>query len=144
MAFMLKIRLQRIGRKNDPSFRVVVTDSRRGVGSARYVEIVGTHNPKQHTTVLKAERILYWLGKGAQASGTVHNMLITHKVIEGKKINVLPKKRPIVKEEEKEKEAEAAAPAPSAGGAAPAPVADASAPSEEEATAAPQTTEPAA
>lgn len=103
MFYMLKIRLQRVGRKNDPSFRVVVTDSRRGPRSSRYVEMLGSHNPKQSTTALKNERVLYWIGQGAQTSGTVNNMLISEGVITGKKINVLPKKRPIVKEKIEEK-----------------------------------------
>ena len=99
---MLKIRLQRIGRKNDPSFRVVVIDSRHGPQSARYVEMLGSHSPKQHTTALKKERILYWIRQGAQVSGTVHNMLVTQSIIKGKKINVLPRKTPVVKEKEEE------------------------------------------
>jgi hypothetical protein len=45
--------------------------------------------------------------KGVQLSGTVHNLLIEKKVIDGKKINVLPKKTPIVKEVVEEVKAEA-------------------------------------
>ena len=103
---MLTIRLQRVGRKNDPSFRVVVVDSKRAPKSGNYLEMVGSHNPKMDATELKGERIKHWIGKGATVSGTVHNLLISHHVIEGKKINVLPKKRPIVKEEEKAQQAE--------------------------------------
>ena len=43
---MLKIRLQRIGRKNDPSFRAVLTDSKNSTKSGKFLEIVGTYNPK--------------------------------------------------------------------------------------------------
>ena len=43
---MLKIRLQRIGRKNDPAFRVVLTDSKNSTKSGRFLEILGTYNPK--------------------------------------------------------------------------------------------------
>lgn len=106
---MLTIRLQRVGRKNDPSFRAIVTESTRGPKSGDYLEVVGSHNPRTHTTMLKAERIQFWLSKGAQVSGTLHNLLVTHGVVEGKKINVLPKKTPIKKEEENAPSAEAIA-----------------------------------
>ncbi len=92
---MLKLRLQRVGRVNDPSFRVVVTNSQNGPKSGKFLEVVGTHNPKTNATTLEADRITYWLSVGAQASGTLHNLLITKKIIEGKKINVLPRKSPI-------------------------------------------------
>ena len=101
---MLKIRLQRIGRKNDPSFRAVLTDSKNSTKSGRFLEILGTYNPKAKETSekknLNAERIQYWISKGAQCSDTLHNFLVHDKVIEGKKRNVLPKKSPTVKRKE--------------------------------------------
>jgi small subunit ribosomal protein S16 len=60
------------------------------------------------------------MSKGAKASDTVHNLLISKKIIEGKKINTLPKKKPIVKEGG-EAPAVAAAPAPVAEATASAP-----------------------
>ncbi|HRH26455.1 MAG TPA: 30S ribosomal protein S16 [Candidatus Paceibacterota bacterium] len=105
---MLKIRLQRTGRKHEPTFRVVLTESTNSTKSGRYQEVLGSHDPRHpDATVLKEDRIKHWIGQGAQVSGTLHNMLVSKGVIAGKKINVLPKKRPIVKEG-----AEAAAPAP--------------------------------
>ena len=89
---MLKIRLQRTGRINDPSYRVVVTEHTNGPKSGRAVEKVGTYNPKSKERTLDAGRITYWLSKGAKASGTMHNMLISAGIISGKKVNVLPKK----------------------------------------------------
>ena len=118
---MLAIRLQRVGRTNDPSFRVVVTRSTNGPKSGKFLEIVGNHNPRTHVTVLNAERIKYWMSVGAKASGTLHNLLISHKIIEGKKINVLPRKSPI-KKEGSETPAEVVVPSPET------PVADTSAP----------------
>ncbi len=97
---MLKIRLQRIGRKNDPSFRAVLTDSKNSTKSGRFLEIVGTYNPKKGETVLEAERIKHWISKGAKLSDTMHNFLVHQKIIEGKKINVLPKKKPTKKRKE--------------------------------------------
>ncbi len=98
---MLTIRLQRVGRKNEPTFRVVVTDSKTAAKkNRRFHEIVGSYDARdKNVTNLNAERIKHWLSKGAQASGTVHNLLISKKVIEGKKINVLPQKTAPKKEE---------------------------------------------
>ena len=83
---MLKIRLQRIGRKNDPAFRAVLTDSKNSTKSGRFLEILGTYNPKMGEKNLNADRIKYWLSVGAQASPTVHNLLVDEKIIEGKKV----------------------------------------------------------
>jgi len=44
---MLKIRLQRFGRKHDPTFRVVLTDSRSGPKSGKFLEVLGSYNPRQ-------------------------------------------------------------------------------------------------
>ncbi len=105
---MLKIRLQRIGRKNDPHYRVVVVEHTRGPKSGKFVERVGSRNPKTKETNLNAERIKYWLSVGAQASGTVHNMLVSTGIIKADKVNVLPKKTPIIKTEEVKEKKETA------------------------------------
>ena len=108
---MLKIRLQRTGRINEPSYRVVVTEHTNGPKSGRAVEKVGTYNPRTKERKLDAERITYWISKGAQASGTMHNMLISAGIISGKKVNVLPKKTVPKKEEAAAPEVKAEAPA---------------------------------
>lgn len=97
---MLKIRLQRTGRTNDPSFRIIVVEHTEPAKTGDIVERVGTYNPKSKERNLDADRIKYWLSKGAQASPTVHNMLVTLGIVSGKKINVLPKKSPPKKEGE--------------------------------------------
>lgn len=86
------IRLQRVGRKNDPTFRVVVMQKQKDSQSGKFIEILGSYNARYGEPKLNAERIKYWLSVGAQASGTLHNLLIKEKIITGKKINVLPKK----------------------------------------------------
>ena len=91
---MLKIRLQRIGRKNDPSFRVVLTDSKNSTKSGKFKEIIGSYNPKAGEVLFKADRVKYWISMGAQVSDTIHNFLVNQKLIEGKKKNVLSKKSP--------------------------------------------------
>ena len=102
---MLKIRLQRIGRKNDPAFRAVLTDSKNSTKSGRFLEILGTYNPKakdkNKETKFETERMKYWISKGAKLSDTMHNFLVHEKAITGKKVNVLPKKKPTQKRKEK-------------------------------------------
>ena len=97
---MLKIRLQRVGRKSEPSFRLVLTDSKNSTKSGKYLEVLGNYDARRgERSEFKADKIKYWMSKGAQVSGTVHNLLITKKIIDGKKVNVLPKKKPVVSEE---------------------------------------------
>lgn len=96
---MLSIRLQRVGKKNEPSFRLVLTDSKNAAKSGKFKEVLGFHNFRKDGTVLKADRIKYWMSVGAQVSDTAHNLLLAQKVITGKKINVLPKKTVPKKEE---------------------------------------------
>ncbi len=107
---MLKIRLQRVGRKHDPSFRVVVTDSRFAAQSGKALEVLGSYNPRFDNPTLKEDRIKEWIGKGAQVSDTVHNILVGAGIIKGKKVNALPKKVAPVKEVEAEAPAETSAP----------------------------------
>ncbi len=95
---MLTIRLQRVGKRNDPSFRVVVTDSQNAAKSGKFVEVVGNYDPRRDASIINTERVRYWLGTGAQVSDTVHNLLVNERLIEGEKKNVLPRKTPIKKE----------------------------------------------
>jgi small subunit ribosomal protein S16 len=97
---MLKIRLQRIGRKNDPAFRAVLTDSKNSTKSGKFLEILGTYNPKTKEKKWQAERIKYWMSQGAKLSETLHNFLVGEEIIIGKKVNVLPKKKPTGKRKE--------------------------------------------
>lgn len=126
---MLKIRLQRTGRTNNPSYRVVVTEHTNGPKSGRAKEILGSYNPKTKERLLNEDRIKYWLSVGAQATGTMHNMLVSTGIVKGKKVNVLPKKT-VAKVEEPAVEAAPAAEAPAA--EAPAEESVAEAPAEEE------------
>lgn len=103
---MLAIRFNRTGKRNHASFRVVLQEHTKAPGK-RHVEILGSYDPHKKTTILKKERILYWISKGAQTSPVVTNLLIREGVIEGKKIaKKMP--RPVVKEEVKAEEAPAA------------------------------------
>jgi len=91
---MLMIRLQRVGRKHDPTFRVVVTEKARGVRSGRHVEVLGFYDARSGKRSISPERVKYWLGEGAKLSATVHNFLVDAKLLDAKKINVLPATRP--------------------------------------------------
>lgn len=106
---MLMIRFQRIGRKNDPAFRMVVLEKASGPKTGKFVDLVGTYNPKTKAITMQADRIKEWLAKGAQLSPSLHNLMVAQGVIEGKKINVLPKKTAPVKEAPVEAAAPAAA-----------------------------------
>jgi small subunit ribosomal protein S16 len=107
---MLMIRLQRVGRIHEPTFRVVLVDSKRSTKSGRALEVLGNHDTRKakNNSNVDADRIKYWISKGAQLSDTMRNLLISKKIITGKKVNALPKKRPIKKEltEDEKKEAE--------------------------------------
>jgi small subunit ribosomal protein S16 len=101
MTRMLTIRLQRVGKRNEPTYRVVLTDSQNGPKSGRFIEVLGSYDARdKNVTKVDADKVKEWISKGAQVSDTVHNLLINLGVIEGKKINVLPKKTPIAKEVE--------------------------------------------
>ena len=91
---MLTIRLQRTGKKNASSFRIVVAEKAAHV-SKKITEVLGHYNPSKKEFVLKnPERLHYWLGQHVTASPTVHNLLITKGIIEGTKVKAfsVPKK----------------------------------------------------
>ncbi len=90
---MLCIRFFRVGKKNQPSFKIVVTDKRRPPKGGRFVEKVGFWNPLTKEKTLKAERIKYWLSVGAKPSDSVYNLLVKEKILEGKKIPLHKKKK---------------------------------------------------
>jgi len=91
---MLKIRMQRIGRINMPSYRLIVVEHTESPKTGNFVEVVGTYNPRSKERMLDAEKIQAWIQKGAKPSDTVHNMLVSAGIINAKKINVLPAYKP--------------------------------------------------
>ena len=101
---MLMIRLQRIGRKKDPHFRVVVTEKQNGPKSGKALEVIGSYNAKMGDFTIKADRAQHWMSQGAQLSDTIHNFFVTEGIVSGKKKNVLPKKSPLKKEGEEAQE----------------------------------------
>lgn len=83
---MLVIRLFRVGKKNQPSFKLVVTNKTSPPRGGRFVEEVGFYNPLIKERAFKKERILYWLSVGAKPSATLYNLLVSEKILAGKKI----------------------------------------------------------
>ena len=101
---MLTIRLQRVGRKNQPIFRIVLAEKHRAA-QKKTVEALGLYNPRNKEFTVKEERVKYWLEKHVPLSPTVHNLFVTHKLISDKKVHAWQPKK-------KAQTPEAAAPAP--------------------------------
>lgn len=112
---MLMIRLQRIGKRGQAYFRVVVVEHTKKT-KGEFLELLGSYNPHQKELHAKKERIDYWVSKGAQPSPTVNNLLINHKIWGPEHTKVQswkPKKKEAKPEEVKtEKKQEAPAPVP--------------------------------
>lgn len=85
----VKIRLRRTGAKKQPSYRLVVADT-RSPRDGRFLEIVGHYNPR-HTPVeivLDEEKVKRWLGRGAQPSGPVARLLAEKGLFDKSKVPV--------------------------------------------------------
>lgn len=103
---MLVIRLQRVGKKKFPTYRLIVSEKARDTRGS-YLEAVGTYNPhvKEGGFVPNSERINYWIKIGAQPSNTINNLLISKGMINGakKKKSVYISKARAIKLAEKKK-----------------------------------------
>lgn len=108
------IRLQRVGRKHEPKFRVVLTDSKNGPKSGKFLQVLGHFDARLENKVsqFKIDEIKKHMANGAKLSDTLHNFLVRNKVIPGKVVNNLPKRTAIKKEQTPEEKAAAEAPAP--------------------------------
>ncbi|TXI74392.1 MAG: 30S ribosomal protein S16 [Dokdonella sp.] len=75
---MVRLRMQRVGRPKTPHFRIVAIDSRKARDAAG-LEILGHYHPKEKTNkiTVNAERLNFWLSKGAQTSDTLRTVLKT-------------------------------------------------------------------
>ena len=73
----VKLRLMRMGKKKQPTYRVVVADS-RSPRDGRFIEAVGTYAPRMEPSTIEIdnERVLGWLAKGAQPTETVRKLLV--------------------------------------------------------------------
>lgn len=77
---MVTIRLSRAGTNKKPFYRVVVADQ-RFPRDGRFIEQVGTYDPKKaaHGINLKLDRVEHWVAKGARPSDTVRDIFATAK-----------------------------------------------------------------
>ena len=118
---MLAIKLQRIGKKHQPFFRIVVAEKRSKM-IAPPVEDLGSYNPSTKAVHAAADRVAYWISCGAKPTPTVWNLLLKAGAVAGVKAAIKMKK-PVAKVE--------AAPAAEVSAAASAGVAEAAAPEAE-------------
>lgn len=72
----VKIRLNRMGAKKNPFYRIVVADS-RAPRDGRFIEVLGNHDPSQNPAAVTVDedKVLDWMNKGAQPTDTVKNLL---------------------------------------------------------------------
>lgn len=96
---MLTIRLSRVGKKKQPSYRLIVSEKGRDPWGT-HLEILGQYDPlaKPKKIAFNADRIKYWMSKGAQLSATVNNLLIDQKIIEGTKRKAHPTHKKVAEE----------------------------------------------
>lgn len=84
---MLALKFTKIGKKNMPYFRLIAVDSHKDPWGT-YLENLGNYNPRTKECKLNEEKIKFWLSKGAKASASVHNLLVTKGIITAKKVSV--------------------------------------------------------
>ncbi len=89
---MLAIKLQRIGKKHQPSYRLVVAE-RRSKMAAPPVEDLGSYNPATKTVAVAKDRVVYWIKSGAQPTITVHNLFVKEGIVAAPKRPVKMKKK---------------------------------------------------
>ena len=72
----VRIRLRRVGRKKQPTYRIVVADS-KAARDGKFIEIVGQYTPRVSNAAvnLEEDRVNYWLDKGALPTDTVRSLL---------------------------------------------------------------------
>ncbi|MBI3495449.1 30S ribosomal protein S16 [Candidatus Berkelbacteria bacterium] len=103
---MLRMRLQRVGRKHDTYYRVVIAKKQSPV-KGKFIESIGQYNPAKANVHIDVEKALAWLGKGVMPSNRVSRLLtgagVKHKLIVIKKFREKSKEE--VAKEQAEKEA---------------------------------------
>jgi small subunit ribosomal protein S16 len=93
---MLTIRLQRVGKKNQASFRIVLAEKYRAA-KKQVLEVLGHYNPRtKEFGVKNQDRLTYWVAQHAEISPTVRNLLITKGLLSGAKVKAW---RPKVKKD---------------------------------------------
>lgn len=93
---MVVIRLQRTGRRNTPSYRIVVTDSRTSVRGGS-IEVIGFYDPIGKTCKIQSDKVESWKLKGAQMSDAVARLIALDGKIEKKK-TTKPNRKSVLRE----------------------------------------------
>lgn len=70
----VKLRLRRMGAKKKPFYRIVAADA-RSPRDGRFIELLGTYNPNNDEVKIEEDKIIKWLGNGAEPTDTVRNLL---------------------------------------------------------------------
>ena len=94
---MLAIKLQRVGKKHQPSYRVVVAEKKSKMG-APPVEDLGSYSTQTKKAQLKTERVQHWISVGAQPTATIHNLLVNEGLLKRAKLQMkfkVPEKAPV-------------------------------------------------
>lgn len=104
---MLVIRLQRIGKKHQASFRIVLQES-QWKPQGKTLELLGFYNPHSKEKNIQTDRVKYWIEKGAQPSATLNNMFVDLGIVSGEKTKVWKAKKGSVSETKQEVKAESA------------------------------------
>ncbi|MEN9341862.1 MAG: hypothetical protein RIQ54_118 [Candidatus Parcubacteria bacterium] len=84
---MLAIKLQRIGKKHQPSYRIVVANKRSKM-VAPPVDDLGSYNTTTKSFTVDAKRVSDWMRKGARPTPTVFNLFVSHKIVDAPKMPV--------------------------------------------------------
>jgi small subunit ribosomal protein S16 len=77
---MLAIKLQRIGKKHQPSYRLVVAEKRSKMPGPP-IEDLGSYNPFTKTFEAKKDRVTHWVKVGAQPTVSAHNLLVRYRLL---------------------------------------------------------------
>ncbi len=82
---MLTIRFSRKGKKKIPLYSIIVVEKSKDPWGD-YVEKLGTYNPHTKALEIKADRVQYWISKGAQPSPSMNNLLVSKEIIKAEKV----------------------------------------------------------
>lgn len=97
---MLKVRLQRTGKRGQAYFRVVVVEHTKKP-RGKFLELLGNYDPHKKELNAKMDRVEYWISKGAQVSPTVNNLLVNYKYWDKPKVQSWkPKKKPTTNDQQ--------------------------------------------
>lgn len=90
---MLRVRLQRVGKRNYATYRVVVAERGASIKGRRIADL-GPYNPHTKELKLRKEELDKWIGQGAKPTNTVHNLLVTNGLLEAEKVKSWRPKKP--------------------------------------------------